>query len=454
MEIWASYLQIYCENISDLLADELINIPTEGIAPAPTSLNIRTKPDGSGVYVEGLMKYKVSSVEDLMDILQRGDIHRMISATNMNEQSSRSHAILMLSIIMPDDGSEEEAVSDGNVKILREGQLMLVDLAGSERANASEGRNYLRAEEAKAINLSLSALGNVMNALSEGKGHIPYRDSKLTRLLQNCLGGTARTAIVVTVIPGEDTTGETLNALRFASRASKVKVTAKISKHRNYEALYKDAMLKIKELEQQRDQANRKSLLEDERAKNNKIEQQEIEISMLRVTINQLQREIDQFKHVKRSSFIENSPVGKLVRKSSDITLMTPMGTPKEKLGAVFPLDIVSNSSPFSPGHESSGNGNILNSNTWAGIARVDTNENEGSDAGTDVTSHELHEATSGKRPVGPRITEDHLLVVESMSRTILQKTKEMKQRRLSQEVTDAEKDLKLERERDRKSVV
>ena len=86
----------------------------------------------------------------------------------------------------------------------------------------------MRLEEAKAINLSLSALGNCMNALAEGRPHIPYRDSKLTRLLQGSLGGGARTAVIVNIPPGSDDTGEVLNALRFASRASKVKVAAKV----------------------------------------------------------------------------------------------------------------------------------------------------------------------------------------------------------------------------------
>lgn len=88
----------------------------------------------------------------------------------------------------------------------------------------------MRLEEAKAINLSLSALGNCMSALAEGKSHIPYRDSKLSRLLQNSLGGSARTAVLVNILPGDDTTGEMLNALKFSSRASKIKVSAKVKR--------------------------------------------------------------------------------------------------------------------------------------------------------------------------------------------------------------------------------
>ena len=96
----------------------------------------------------------------------------------------------------------------------------------------------MRLEEAKAINLSLSALGNCMNALAEGRMHVPYRDSKLTRLLQGCLGGGARTSIIVTIPPGVDENGEALNALRFASRASKVKVAAKVMRFTDFEGRY------------------------------------------------------------------------------------------------------------------------------------------------------------------------------------------------------------------------
>ena len=112
---------------------------------------------------------------------------------------------------------------------------------GSERATASDGRNCMRLEEAKAINLSLSALGNCMNALAEGRMHVPYRDSKLTRLLQGCLGGGARTSIIVTIPPGCDDNGEALNALRFASRASKVKVAAKVMRFTDFEGMYNEA---------------------------------------------------------------------------------------------------------------------------------------------------------------------------------------------------------------------
>lgn len=303
-EVWASYLQIYCENISDLL--EVAE--TAGTNGAENNnLTIRLKSEntnGSAVYVEGLTRYKVTCLDDLWEILSRGDENRSVAATNLNETSSRSHAVLMLSLIIPDDEGTGAAAEGESTVQYREGQLILVDLAGSERAVASEGRSYMRLEEAKAINLSLSSLGNVMSALAEGRSHIPYRDSKLTRLLQGCLGGTSRAAVVVTVLPGEDSCGETLSALRFASRASKVKVSAKISRQRNYETLYKTVLSKLKELEQ----LPRDSVEGDkQREKDEKIEQQKVEIEVLKLQIAAMQSEIVRFKDSGAASSSLNS---------------------------------------------------------------------------------------------------------------------------------------------------
>jgi kinesin family protein 5 len=253
IELWASYLQIYCEEITDLLSPpDPFSLPSSSSKNdyyETTKLQIRDKVDGNGVYVEGLSKIRVSSLDDLWDVLSKGDQNRTTAVTNLNEQSSRSHAALIISVLIPEEDSPLDNPADnmksGLSKRYKEGKLLLVDLAGSERAKASEGRDFMRLEEAKAINLSLSSLGNCMNALAEGKSFIPYRDSKLTRLLTNCLGGTSRTSLIVNLVPDNDVTSETLNALRFAARASKVKVNAKISKVQNYELLYKDLLNKM-----------------------------------------------------------------------------------------------------------------------------------------------------------------------------------------------------------------
>ena len=301
IQIQISYLQIYCENITDLLADSehIGGIDEAGGGYGRTAthkLSIREK-KGGNVYVEGLRRYNVTTVADFTTLLERGDQARSTACTNMNETSSRSHAALLVHIIKKVSKMDLGENKDSSTPVENQGEddsgrrestLVLVDLAGSERASASEGKDYMRLEEAKAINLSLSALGNCMSALAEGKNrtHIPYRDSKLTRLLQFSLGGSSRTAIIVNIPPGEDPGMETLNALRFASRALKVKVAAKLNKvtvQRDYEALYVAACKKIDEIENlKNDESEVEELKRMLREKDLKMSQQTAEIESLR----------------------------------------------------------------------------------------------------------------------------------------------------------------------------
>jgi hypothetical protein len=161
----------------------------------------------------------------------------------MNEESSRSHSVFQMSITYNN-------INDFTIK---KSKLFLVDLAGSERATASAGHQLKRIEEGKAINLSLSSLGNCMNALAEKRKHIPYRDSKLTRLLQGSLGGGARTCVLVTLPPGDcDSDKLIINVLRFASRAITIKVAAKVSRFVDYESLYQEAMCKLDSYEDEK----------------------------------------------------------------------------------------------------------------------------------------------------------------------------------------------------------
>ena len=167
-------------------------------------LSIREK-DG-GVYVEGLKHSPLRSLSDFENVLSRGDANRVTAETNMNATSSRSHTALMITVRIPEgqqtstDDDKYKNKSSKNTSY-KESTLFLVDLAGSERSTASAGQQYKRLEEGKAINLSLSSLGNCMNALAENRKHVPYRDSKLTRLLQGSLGGGARTSVIVTLPP-------------------------------------------------------------------------------------------------------------------------------------------------------------------------------------------------------------------------------------------------------------
>ena len=145
----------------------------------------------------------------------------------MNDVSSRSHAIF---IIIVEQMNQEHDSNDGSNRQVKVGKLNLVDLAGSERVNVT-GATGKRLEESKSINQSLSALGNVIGALTQLKTrtHIPYRDSKLTRILEDSLGGNCKTTMIAMISPSHDAFNESLSTLKFATRAKKVKNEAKIN---------------------------------------------------------------------------------------------------------------------------------------------------------------------------------------------------------------------------------
>jgi kinesin family protein 3/17 len=184
------------------------------------------------IYVKDLSTNICRNFQEINELMSRGNKNRSVGATNMNEHSSRSHAIFMITIEM------SEKWEDGSTHF-KVGKLNLVDLAGSERQGKT-GSEGDRLKEAVKINLSLSALGNVIGALADGKhGHIPYRDSKLTRLLQDSLGGNSRTIMVATIGPASFNYDETMVTLRYASRAKKIKNKPKVNEDP------KDAMLKM-----------------------------------------------------------------------------------------------------------------------------------------------------------------------------------------------------------------
>uniref|UniRef100_A0A4W6DKY5 Kinesin-like protein n=1 Tax=Lates calcarifer TaxID=8187 RepID=A0A4W6DKY5_LATCA len=201
----ASYLEIYREEVRDLLD------PNHGTARA---LELRESPD-TGVYVRDLTSCVCKSIKEIEEVMNVGNQARAVGATDMNEHSSRSHALFLITVECSQPGP------DGR-KHIRVGRLNLVDLAGSER-QAKTGVQGDRLKEAAKINLSLSALGNVISALADGRsGHVPYRDSKLTRLLQDSLGGNAKTVMVATLGPAPQHYEETLTTLRYANRAKNI----------------------------------------------------------------------------------------------------------------------------------------------------------------------------------------------------------------------------------------
>ena len=201
-----SYMEIYMEKIRDLLAPQNDNLPIH-------------EEKSRGVYVKGLLEIYVSSVQEVYEVMRRGGTARATAATNMNQESSRSHSIFVITIT-------QKNVETGSAK---SGQLFLVDLAGSEKVGKT-GASGQTLEEAKKINKSLSALGMVINSLTDGKStHIPYRDSKLTRILQESLGGNSRTTLIINCSPSSYNDQETLSTLRFGVRAKAIKNKAKIN---------------------------------------------------------------------------------------------------------------------------------------------------------------------------------------------------------------------------------
>lgn len=196
-----TYLQIYNEDVHDLLS------------PYPNKkLQVRNRID-IGVYVKDLMGFTVESIESLSELMNKGNKNRVTRSTEMNDVSSRSHAIFTIRI----------ESKNGPGKKTTTGKLNLVDLAGSERTGRTQATGD-RLREASSINQSLSVLGNVITALVEGKSlHIPYRNSKLTRLLQDSLGGNSKTVMIAMVSPSDKDYEESICTLRYASRVKYIK---------------------------------------------------------------------------------------------------------------------------------------------------------------------------------------------------------------------------------------
>lgn len=223
-----SYVQIYNENISDLLKTDRV------------SLQIREEKK-KGVFVEGLSEWAVRNPDEIFVLMERGHNLRATASTKMNDLSSRSHAVFIVVVeqmSFNDDGNE-----------IRVGKLNIVDLAGSERVRVT-GATGKRLEESKKINQSLSALGNVISALTDSKArsHIPYRDSKLTRLLEDSLGGNCKTTMVATISPAFDAFAESLSTLKFANRAKNIKNVAKINEDVDHKALLRKYENEVKRL--------------------------------------------------------------------------------------------------------------------------------------------------------------------------------------------------------------
>ncbi|KAL3533577.1 hypothetical protein ACH5RR_007098 [Cinchona calisaya] len=231
-----SYMEIYNEEINDLLA------------PEHRKLQIHESIE-RGIYVAGLREEIVASAEQVLGLMEFGESHRHIGETNMNVYSSRSHTIFRM--IIESREKNEDADSDNSYDAVRVSVLNLVDLAGSERA-AKTGAEGVRLKEGSHINKSLMTLGTVIKKLSEGVesqgGHVPYRDSKLTRILQPALGGNANTAIICNITLAQTHADETKSSLQFASRALRVTNCVHVNEILTDAALLKRQKKEIEEL--------------------------------------------------------------------------------------------------------------------------------------------------------------------------------------------------------------
>ena len=224
-----SFVEIYNEEVRDLLGK------------SNQKLDIREDPK-KGTFVKDLTYVTLKDTVDIENCLERGNKNRHVGATSMNDQSSRSHSLFTVYLEI------EEKVDENNKK-LRSGKLNLVDLAGSERVGKTNatGQTF---DEGKKINLSLTALGSVIDALASNRKHIPYKDSKLTRLLADSLGGNTKTVMFANISPASYNYEETVGTLRYASRAKLIKNAPKINEDPK-DALLRKYEEEIKALKEQ-----------------------------------------------------------------------------------------------------------------------------------------------------------------------------------------------------------
>lgn len=203
-DIGISYLEVYNEQVMNLLTKT-----------GP----LRLREDGSGgVVVNGLCLKPINSAVELLELLALGNHNRTQHPTDANAESSRSHAIFQVHIRMTNKQNNQKNLV----------KLSMIDLAGSERAASTKciGQRF---KEGASINKSLLALGNCINKLADGSKHIPYRDSNLTRIIKDCLGGNCRTVMIANVSPSSLTYDDTYNTLKYAGRARKIKTTLSVN---------------------------------------------------------------------------------------------------------------------------------------------------------------------------------------------------------------------------------
>lgn len=211
LELAVTFVEIYMDRVKDLVQ--------------PSNRNLKIREDANtGIWIEGVSETVVVNLAEVLDIMSTGQKNRAMASTNMNEHSSRSHSVFILKII-------QRQKEDGSFKTSK---LILVDLAGSEKVSKTQAAGQTL-REAQKINKSLSALGNVIQKLTSGSTHIPYRDSKLTRVLSDSLGGNSKTCLIITASPAMSNMEETLSTMRFGSRAKLIKNKPKVNEEKSIE---------------------------------------------------------------------------------------------------------------------------------------------------------------------------------------------------------------------------
>jgi hypothetical protein len=250
VKIEMSMLEIYNEQVYDLLTDRWTssgNNGTGGSANASMALDLRQGTDGQ-VNVNGLSTIEVKDMQEAMSVFAKGASNRATASTQLNAHSSRSHLIVQIDVVTE--------CADDSAGI--HSKLFLVDLAGSERIEKS-GATGSVLKEAQYINRSLLSLGDVMEALDKKQSHVPYRNSKLTHLLQNALGGNARCMMIATVCPTDLTYDETMFTLQFATRVRNINLGIA---HRNSNVKNLEEVLKLTRVENRELKRKRQALEE------------------------------------------------------------------------------------------------------------------------------------------------------------------------------------------------
>ncbi|VVB02499.1 unnamed protein product [Arabis nemorensis] len=234
-----TFLELYNEEVTDLLAQDDSARSSEDKQKKPVSL----MEDGKGcVVLRGLEEEVVYSANDIYALLERGSSKRRTADTLLNKRSSRSHSVFTITVHIKEESMKDE-------ELIKCGKLNLVDLAGSENILRSGSRDG-RAREAGEINKSLLTLGRVINALVEHSSHIPYRDSKLTRLLRDSLGGKTKTCIIATISPSAHSLEETLSTLDYAYRAKNIKNKPEANQKLSKAVLLKDLYLELERMKE------------------------------------------------------------------------------------------------------------------------------------------------------------------------------------------------------------